>query len=91
MPHGDTWSVLMFRYLCVNVLVAYRGAIGVSFARHGVHDLHYAHYPVNSASYQDVLPTRLQSNCSLAIKMVQKLATSQPSLDAPATTSTRTG
>lgn len=26
MPHGDTWSVLMFRYLCVNVLVLTRPA-----------------------------------------------------------------
>ena len=31
----------------------------MGLARHGVHDLHRAHYPVNSASSQDVLATRL--------------------------------
>ena len=31
-----------------------------SLARHGVHDLHRAHFLLNSASTQDVLPTRLR-------------------------------
>ena len=35
-------------------------AIGGSFARHGVHDLHRAHFVLNSASPQDVLPGRIQ-------------------------------
>ena len=34
-------------------------AIGGLFARNGVHDLHRAHYLLNSASPQDVLPGRL--------------------------------
>ena len=34
------------------------GPIGLSFARHGVHDLHRAHYLLNAASPQGVLPGR---------------------------------
>ena len=34
-------------------------AIGVSLARHGVHDLHRAHFELNSALLQDVLPGRV--------------------------------
>ena len=41
------------------------GAIGGCFARHGVHDLHRAHFLLNSASHQDVLPGRIPSKINL--------------------------
>ena len=59
--HGGTALTALLRDLSLELgtVKTSRGAIGGSFARHGVHDLHRAHYLGNSASPQDVLPGRL--------------------------------